>query len=107
MINEYSGLISFKIDWFDLLAVQGTLKSLLQHNSSKPSILQHSAFFMVLLSYPYMTTENTLTLIVWTFVSKVMSLVFNTISRFIKPAKRQSSSNLKAAVTGQLYVYAN
>ena len=74
--NEYSGLISFRIDWFDLLAVQGTLKSLLQHHSSKVSILQHSAFFMVQLSYPYMTTGKTTALTISTFVSKVMSLLF-------------------------------
>ena len=81
--NEYSGLISFRIDWFDLLAVQGTLKSLLQHHSSKASILQHSAFFMVQLSHPYMTTGKTIALTRWTFVSKVMSLLFNTLSRFV------------------------
>ena len=77
--NEYSGLISFKIDWFDLLAVQGTLKSLLQHHSSKASILWCSAFFIFQLSYPYMTTGETIALTRWTFVSKVMSLLFNTI----------------------------
>ena len=75
--NEYSGLISFKIDWFDLLAVQGTLKSLLQHHSSKASILWHSAFFMVQLSHPYMTTGKTIALTRQTFVSRVMSLLFN------------------------------
>ena len=74
--NEYLGLISFRIDWFDLLAVQGTLKSLLQHHSSEASILQRSAFFMVQLSHPYMTTGNTIALTRWTFVSKVMSLLF-------------------------------
>ena len=74
--NEYSGLISFRIDWFDLLAVQGTLKSLLQHHSSNASILWHSAFFMVQLSYLYMTTGKTTTLTIWTFVGKVMSLLF-------------------------------
>ena len=74
--NEYSGLISFRIDWFDFLAVQGTLKSLLQHHSSKASILQCSAFFIVQLSYPYMTTAKTIALIRWTFISKVMSLLF-------------------------------
>ena len=68
--REYSGLISFRIDWFDLLAVQGTLKSLLQHHSSKASILQCSAFFMVQLSHPYMTTERTIALTIWTFVNK-------------------------------------
>ena len=70
----YSGLISFRIDWFDLVAVQGTLKSLLQHHSSKASILQHSTFFMVQLSHPYMTTGKTLALTIWTFVGKGMSL---------------------------------
>ena len=79
--NEYSGLISFRIDWLDLLAVQGTLKSLLQHHSSKAWILQHSAFFMVQLSHPYMTTAKTIALTRWTFVSKVMSLLFNVLSR--------------------------
>ena len=81
--NEYSRLISFRIDWFDLFAVQGTLKSLLQHHSSKASILQHSAFFMVQLSYPYMTTGKTIALTRWTFVGKVMSLLFNMQSRFV------------------------
>ena len=81
--NEYSGLISFRIDWFDLLAVQDTLKSLLQHHSSKASILRHSAFFMVQLSHPYMTTGKTIALTRWTFVSKVMSPLFNTLSRFV------------------------
>ena len=71
--NEYSGLISFRIDWFDLLTVQGTLKSLLQHHSSKASVLRCSPFFMVLLSYPYMTTGKTIALTRWTFVGKVMS----------------------------------
>ena len=74
--NEYSGLISFRIDWFDLLAVQGTLKSLLQHHSSKASILWHSTFFIVQLSHPYMTTGKTMALTRWTFVSKAMSLFF-------------------------------
>ena len=77
LTNEYSGLISFRIDWFHLLAVQGTLKSLLQHHSSKVSILRHSAFFMVQLSHPYMTAGKTITLTRWTFVGKVMSLLFN------------------------------
>ena len=71
--NEYSGLISFRMDWLDLLAVQGTLKSLLQHHSSKPSILQCSSFFIVQLSHPYMTTGKTIALTRWTFVGKVMS----------------------------------
>ena len=74
--NEYSGLISFRIDWFDLLAVQGTLKCLLQHHSSKASILWHSAFFTVQLSHPYMTTGKTIALTRWTSVGKVMSLLF-------------------------------
>ena len=81
--NEYSGLIAFRIDWFDLLAVQWTLKSLLQHHSSKPSILWRSAFFMVQLSHPYMTTGKTIALTRWTFVGKVMSLLFNILSRFV------------------------
>ena len=81
--NEYSGLISFRMDWFDLLAVQGTLKSLLQHHSSKASVLQHSAFFIVQLSHPYMTTGKNMTLIRWTFVSKVMSVLFNMLSRLV------------------------
>ena len=81
--NEYSGLISFRIDWFDLLAVQGTLKSLLQHYSSKASILWHSAFFMVQLSHPYMTTGKTIALTRCTFVGKVMSLLFDMLSRLV------------------------
>ena len=72
--NEYSGLVSFRIDWFDLLAVQGTLKSFLQHHSSKASILQHSAFFLVQLSQPYMTLGKTIALTTWTFICKVRSL---------------------------------
>ena len=79
--NEYSGVISFRIDWFDL-SVQGTLKSL-QHHSSKASILWHSAFFMVQLSHPYMTTGKTIALTRWTFVGKVMSLLFNMLSRLV------------------------
>ena len=79
--NEYSGLISFRIDWFDL-TVQGTLKSLLQHHSSKASVLWCSAFFMVQLSHPYMTTGKTITLTIWTFIGKVL-LLFNTLSRFV------------------------
>ena len=81
--NEYSGLISFRIDRLDLLAVQGTLKSLLQHYSSKASILWHSAFFMVQLSHPYMTTGKVIALTRWTFVGKVMSLLFNMLSRLV------------------------
>ena len=78
--NEDSGLISFRTDWLDLLAVQGTLKSLLQHHSSKESILWHSVFFIVQLSHPYMTTGKTIALTRWTFVGKVMSLLFNMLS---------------------------
>ena len=81
--NEYSRLISFRIDWFDLLAVQGTLKSLLQHHGSKASILWCSAFFMVQLSHLYMTTGKTIGLTLWTFVGKVMSLLLNKLSRFV------------------------
>ena len=81
--NEYSGPISFRMDWLDLLAVQGTLKSLLQHHSSKASILQHSAFFMVQLSHPYMTTGKTIALARRTFAGKVMSLLFNMLSRLV------------------------
>ena len=80
--NEYSVLISFTIDWFDLLAVQGTLKSLLQHHSSKASILWHSAFFRVQLTHPYITTGKTIALSIWTFVCKVLSLIFNMLSRY-------------------------
>ena len=80
--NEYSGLISFRIDWFDLLAVQGTLRSLLQHHSSKASILWHSAFFIAQLSHPHVTTGKTLALTRRTFVGQVMSLLFNMLSRF-------------------------
>ena len=81
--NEYSGLISFRIDWFDLLAVQEALKSLLQHHSSKASILRRSAFFTVQLSHPYMTTGKTIALTRWTFVGKVMSLLLNMLSRLV------------------------
>ena len=81
--NEYPGLISFRIDWFDLLAVQGTLKSLFQHHSSKASILQCSTFFMVQLSHPHMTTGKTIDLTIWTFVGKIISLLFNMLSRFV------------------------
>ena len=80
--NEYSGLISFRMDWLDLPAIQGTLTSLLQHHSSKASILQYSAFFIVQLSHPYMTTGKTTALIRRTFVDKVMSLLFNTLSSY-------------------------
>ena len=81
--NEYSGLISFRIDWFDFIAAQGTFKSLLQHHSSKASILQCSAFFMVQLSHLYMTTGKTIALTIQTFVSNVMSLLFNMMPKFV------------------------
>ena len=81
--NEHPGLISFRMDWLDLLAVQGTLKSLLQHHSSKSSILLYSAFFIVQLSQPYMTTGKTIALTRWTFIDKVMSLLFNMLSRLV------------------------
>ena len=81
--NEYLRLISFRMDWLDLLAVQGTLKSLLQHHSSKASILRHSAFFIVQLTHPYITTGKTVAVTRWTFVGKVMSLLFNMLSRLI------------------------
>ena len=81
--NEHPGLISFRMDWLDLLAVQGTLRRPLQHHSSKTSILWFSAFFVVQLSYPYMTTGKTITLTRWTFVGKVISLLFNMLSRLV------------------------
>ena len=81
--NEHPGLISFRMDWLDLLAVQGTFKSLLQHHSSKASVLWHSAFFTVQLSYPYTTTGKTIALTRWTFVGKVMSLLLNMLSRLV------------------------
>ena len=81
--SEYSGLISFRIEWLNLLAVQGTLKSLLQHHSWKASILRHSAFFMVQLSHPYMTTGKTIALTRWIFVGKIISLLFNILSMFV------------------------
>ena len=81
--NKYPGLISCRMDWFDLLAVQGTLKGLLPHHSSKTSVLQCSAFFMVQLLIPYMTTGKPIGLAIWTFVGKVISLLFNMLSRFI------------------------
>ena len=83
--NEHPRLISFKMDWLDLLAVQGALKSLLQHHRSKASILQHSVFITVQLSHPYMTTGKTIALTRWTFVGKVMSLLFNMLSRLVIP----------------------
>ena len=99
--SEYSKLISFGMDWLDLLAVQGTLKSLLKHHSSKASILQLSAFFMVQLSHPYMTTGKTMALTRWTFVGKVMSLLFNMLSRLVIAFLPRSKSffNFIAVVT--------
>ena len=94
--NEYSGLIFFRMDWLDLLAVEGTLKSLLRHRSSKASILQLSAFFIVQLLHPYMTTGKTIALARWTFVGKVISLLFNMLSRlaitFLTRSKTASQS---------------
>ena len=93
--NEYSGLISFRVDWLDLLAVEGTLKSLLQHHSSKASILWwHSAFFTVQLSHPYVTVGKTIALTRWTFVGKVMSLFFNMLSRLVTAFLPRSKSLL-------------
>ena len=101
--SEYSGLISFRMDWLDLLAVQGTLKSLLQHHSSKASILQGSAFFTVQFSHPYMTTGKTIALTRWTFVGKVMSLLLNMLSRlvitFLPRSKRLLLSWLQSPFT--------
>ena len=100
--NEYSGLISFRMDWLDLLAVHGTLTSLLHHHSSKVSILRCSAFFTVQLSHPYMTTGKTIALTRWTFVGKGMSLLFNILSRLVGhnfSSKEQASFNFMAAVT--------
>ena len=88
--NEYSGLISFRMDWFDFLAVQGTLKSLHQHYNSKVSIHWHSTFFMVELSHLYLTISKTIALTIYTFVSKVMSLLFNTLSRSVRVSLRRS-----------------
>ena len=123
--NEYSGLISFRIDWFDLLAVQGTLKSLLQHHSSKASILLHSAFLIVQLSHPYMTTGKTIALTRRTFVDKVMSLLFNMLSRLVmekamaphsstfawkipwmeEPSRLQSMGSLESDTTERLHFH--
>ena len=98
--NEHPGLISLRMDWLDLLAVQGTLKSLLQHHSSKASNLQHSAFFIVQLSHPCMTTGKTIALTRWTFLDKVMSLLFNMLSRlvitFLPRSKRLLTSWLQS-----------
>ena len=102
--NEHPGLISFTMDWLDLFAVQGTLKSLLQHHSSKASILRCSAFFTVQLSHPYMTTEKTIALTRWTFVDKVMSLLFHMLSRlvitFLPRSKRLLISWLQSPSVG-------
>ena len=104
--NECSGLIPFQVDWWDLLAVQGTLKSLLQHHSSKASIFQHSAFFIVQLSHPYMTTGKTMALTRLTFVGKVLSLLFNMLSRlvitFLPRSKRLLIAWLQSPSTGIL-----
>ena len=104
--NEYSGMISFRMDWSVLLAVQEILKSLLQHHSSKASILQHSAFFIVQLSHPYMTTGKTIALTRWTFVGEVMSLLFNMLSRliitFLPRSKRLLISWLQSPSAGIL-----
>ena len=98
--SEYSGLFSFIIDWFDLLAVQGTLKSLLQHYNSKASVIQHSAFFTVQLSHPYVAIGKPIALTMRTFVSKVMSLLFNTLPRFVIAfLPRGKCLNFMAAVT--------
>ena len=101
--NEHSGLISFRMDWLDFLAVQGSLKSILQHHSSKISILQHSAFFTVQLSHPYMTTGKTIALTRPTFVGKVISLLFNMLSRlvitFLPRSKHLSISRLQSPST--------
>ena len=97
--SEYSGLISLRMDWFDLFAVQGTLKSLLQHHSSKASILRCSAFFIVQLSHLYMTTGKTITLTRWTFVGKVMSLLFNMLCRLVIISFQGVSFHFMAAVT--------
>ena len=99
--NEHSGLISFRMDWLDLLAVQGTLKSLLQHHISKASILQHSAFFVVQVSHPYTTTGKTMALTRWTFVGKVRSLLFHMLSRLVIAflPKSKTSFNFMAEVT--------
>ena len=98
--NEHPGLISFRMDWLDLLAAQGTLKSHLQHHSSKASLLWHSALFIVQLSHPYMTTGTTIALTRWTFVGKVMSLIFNMLFRLVIAfLPRSKCLNFIAAVT--------
>ena len=102
---EYSGLISFRIDWFDILAVQGALKSLLQHHSSKASVLQHSAFFMIQLSHLCMTTGKTIALTIWTFVGKVMSLLFNMLSRLVIAFLPRSIDTLSEWIYLELCLY--
>ena len=98
--NEYSGLISFRIDWFDLVDVQGTLKSLLQHHNLKASILWCSTFFMVQVSHPYMTIEKAIALTMWTSVGKAMSQLLNMLFKFVSfPSKAQESFNFMVAVT--------
>ena len=98
LYNQYSGLISFRIDWFDFPAVQGTLKNLLQHHSSKASVLWHSAFFMLQLSDPNITIGKTIALTTWTFVGKVMSLLFNRLSRRLNfPSEEQVAFNFMAS----------
>ena len=107
--SEHPGLISFRMDWVDLLAVQGTLKSLLQHHSSKASILMHSAFVIVQLSHPYMTTGKTIALTRWTFVDKIMSLLFNMLSRlvitFLPRSKHLLISWLQSPLTLTLFKF--
>ena len=109
--NEYSGLISFRMDWLDLLAVQGTLKSLLQHHSSKPSILRCSAFLMVQLSHPYMIAGKTIALTTQTFVGKVMSLIFKMLSRlsiaFLPRTKSLLISWLAVTICSDFEVHEN
>ena len=102
-LYEYSRLISIRIYWFDLLAVQGTLKSLLQHHSLKASILRHSAFFMLQLSHPYMTAGKTIALTIWTFVGKVMSLLLDTVAYHSFSSKEQVFFNFTVAVTIHSY----
>ena len=97
--NEYSGLVSFRMDWLDLLAVQGTLKSLLQHHSLKVSVLRCSAFFVVQLSHPYMTSGKTVALTRWTFFGKVMSLLFNILTRFVIASLPRSKHLLISRLT--------
>ena len=102
--NEYLGLISFRIDWLDLLAVQGTLKSLLQHHSSKASVLWPSAFFIVQLSHPYVTTGKTIALTRWAFNGKIMSLLFNMLSRLVRTFLPRSKHLLSSWLQSQKYL---